>query len=109
MRYLVTGATGFLGGVLVRQLVSGGHEVRALVRTPDRASALASLGVELHQGDITERETLFEPMRGVDGVFHVAGWYKIGAADKRVGERINVQGTRNVLEVARQLGAPRVV
>ena len=109
MRYFVTGATGFLGGALTRQLLAGGHEVRALVRAPERASGLALLGVSLHVGDVTEPDTLLEPMRGVDGVFHVAGWYRIGGPDKAMGERINVQGTRNVLGVARQLGAPRVV
>jgi nucleoside-diphosphate-sugar epimerase len=109
MRYFVTGATGFLGGVLVRQLVAAGHEVRALVRAPERAAALGDPGVTAHVGDVTEPDSLLEPMRGVDGVFHVAGWYKIGAADKSMAERINVSGTRNVIEVARQLGAPRVV
>jgi nucleoside-diphosphate-sugar epimerase len=49
------------------------------------------------------------PMTGVDGVFHIAGWYKIGVKDKRDGERINVQGTRNVLELMRELGVPKGV
>src|SRR5919204_4795177 len=109
MRYLVTGGTGFLGGALVRQLVAAGHEVRALVRARDRATALASLGVTLLEGDVTDRDSLLDPMRGVDGVFHVAGWYKIGARDRGAAERVNVLGTRNVLEIARQLGAPKVV
>lgn len=109
MRYLVTGGTGFLGGALVRQLVAAGHEVRALVRARDRATALASLGVTLLEGDVTDRDSLLDPMRGVDGVFHVAGWYKLGARDRGSAERVNVLGTRNVLEIARQLGAPKVV
>ena len=109
MRYLVTGATGFLGGAVVRQLVAAGHEVRALVRSPERATVLGTRGVTLHAGDITEPETLFDPMRGVDGVFHLAAWYKVGARDKSVAERINVDGTRNVFATARQVGAPKVV
>src|SRR5438093_4871895 len=109
MRYLVTGATGFLGSALTRQLIAAGHAVRAIVRDPERAGPLADRNLELHRGDVTDRESLREPMRGVDGVFHLAAWYKVGARDKSVAERVNVDGTRNVLEIAREVGAPRVV
>ena len=108
-RYFVTGATGFLGGELVKQLIGRGHQVAALVRSPDKASLLKTFGVELHVGDITDRETLRAPMTGVDGVFHVAAWYKVGAADSHLAQEINVQGTRNVLETARDLQIPRIV
>ncbi|MEZ5287816.1 MAG: NAD(P)H-binding protein [Vicinamibacterales bacterium] len=73
-RYFVTGATGFLGGELTKQLVGRGHEVVALVRTPEKAAVLRALGVELHEGDITRPETLRAPMAGADGVFHCAAW-----------------------------------
>jgi nucleoside-diphosphate-sugar epimerase len=63
----------------------------------------------MHMGDVTQQASLLEAARGVDGVFHVAGWYKVGAPDKAMAERINVHGTRNVLEAARQVGAPKVV
>jgi nucleoside-diphosphate-sugar epimerase len=109
MRYFVTGATGFIGGCLARQLVSLGHEVVALVRSPGAAGELARLGVRLHPGDITERATLLDGMRGADGVFHVAAWYKLGAPDIRMAERVNVEGTRHVLEAMRELGVPRGV
>ncbi len=109
MRYFVTGATGFIGGRVARQLVEAGHEVRALVRDPGKATGLAALGIHLCQGDITDRASLREPMTGVDGLFHVAGWYKIGARDPREGERINIEGTRNVLEAMRDRGVPRGV
>jgi nucleoside-diphosphate-sugar epimerase len=104
----VTGATGFIGGELTKQLIGRGHQVVALVRSPKKAALLKTLGVELHAGDITDRESLHDPMQGTDGVFHVAAWYKIGAGDA-VAEAVNVGGTRNVLEVARDLGIPRVV
>ena len=107
-RYFVTGATGFIGGELTKQLVGRGHQVVALVRSPEKAALLKTLGVELHTGDITERESLRAPMQGADGVFHVAGWYKIGVAEPAA-EAINVGGTRNVLEVARDLAIPRIV
>jgi nucleoside-diphosphate-sugar epimerase len=109
MKYFVTGATGFVGGRVARQLVNGGHEVVAVVRSPEKAQDLAALGVTLIQGDVTDKESMRTPMAGVDGVFHIAGWYKIGVKDKRDGERINVQGTRNVLELMRELGVPKGV
>ncbi len=107
-RYLVTGATGFIGSELVKQLVSRGHQVAALVRSPDKATVLAALGVELHTGDITDRDSLRAPMTGVDGVFHVAAWYKIGVRDP-LAERINVDGTRHVLETMCELGVAKGV
>jgi nucleoside-diphosphate-sugar epimerase len=104
-RYFVTGATGFLGGELVKQLVGRGHKVSALVRSPDKAALLKTFGVELHQGDIVDRATLAGPMAGADGVFHVAGWYRLGVADPAAGQ-VNVEGTRNVLDTMRELGVP---
>jgi nucleoside-diphosphate-sugar epimerase len=109
MKYLVTGATGFIGGRLARALIARGHQVAAVVRTPNKAQDLAALGATLYQGDITEKESLRLPMNGVDGVFHVAAWYKIGAKDKSMAETINVGGTRNVLEMMRDLGIPKGV
>ena len=61
-----------------------------------QASLLRTLGVQLHQGDITDRESLRAPMTGVDGVFHCAAWYKVGV-DPAESERTNVDGTRHVL------------
>ena len=65
--------------------------------------------VKLFRGDVTNKETMREAMQGVDGVYHVAGWYKIGAKDKSDGERVNVQGTRNVLELMQELKVPKGV
>jgi nucleoside-diphosphate-sugar epimerase len=107
-RYFVTGATGFIGGELTKQLIGRGHQVVALVRSPEKTALLRALGVELHAGDITERESLSAPMRGVDGVFHAAAWYKVGVKEPAA-QAVNVEGTRNVLEIARQLAIPRVV
>jgi nucleoside-diphosphate-sugar epimerase len=109
MRFFVTGATGFIGGSLARQLINAGHRVTALVRSREKAADLASLGVDLAEGDITDRESMREPMRGADGVFHVAAWYRVGVRDRSVAERINVEGTRNVLELMRELEIPKGV
>ncbi len=107
-KYFVTGATGFIGGEIVKQLVGRGHKVAALVRSPGKAGMLKALGVEIHPGDITERETLKAPMAGVDGIFHVAAWYKVGVKEP-LADQINVDGTRNVLQTMRALEIPRGV
>lgn len=109
MKYFITGATGFIGGRLARQLRKAGHEVIAVVRNPAKAQDLAQLGVTLHQGDVTEKESMRSPMTGVDGVFHVAGWYKVGVRDKSQAYAINVEGTRNVLELMKELKIPKGV
>jgi nucleoside-diphosphate-sugar epimerase len=109
MRYFVTGATGFIGGYVVHQLLAAGHEVTALVRRRERAASLAAAGVRLHGGDLSDRSDLARAMRGMDGVLHLAGWYKVGARDRRPGERVNVQGTRNVLEAMAEAGVPKGV
>ena len=107
-KFFVTGATGFIGGEIVKQLIGRGHKVVALVRSPGRTTMLKALGVEMHTGDITDRETLRAPMSGVDGVFHVAAWYKVGVKEP-LADQINVDGTRNVLQCMRALGIPRGV
>ena len=109
MKYFVTGATGFVGGVLARQLRAAGHEVHASVRSPEKANELQAIGVKVFKGDVTDKESMREGMTGVDGVFHVAGWYKIGTRDKSQGEKVNVQGTRNVLELMQELKIPKGV
>jgi len=103
MKYFVTGATGFVGGRLVKHLCEQGHEIHALVRNPVNAQDLDTLGVKLFPGDVTNKESMRAGMTGVDGVYHVAGWYKIGTKDKSDGEKVNIQGTRNVLELMQEL------
>lgn len=109
MKYFITGATGFVGGVLARKLREAGHDVRALVRNPDKAAELKALGVKLFKGDVTDKEPMREAMTGVDGVYHVAGWYKVGTRDKSDGVKVNIEGTRNVLELMRELKIPKGV
>ncbi|MBV9578862.1 MAG: NAD-dependent epimerase/dehydratase family protein, partial [Chloroflexi bacterium] len=109
MKYFVTGATGFIGGRLVHQLREAGHQVVAIARQPARAQDLTALGVQVVPGDVTDKVSLRAPMTGVDGVFHLAGWYQVGVRDKTPARAINVDGTRNVLEVMRELGIPKGV
>jgi nucleoside-diphosphate-sugar epimerase len=116
MRYFLTGATGFLGGELARQLAAAGHQVTALVRDPAKAQTLlvragSPSAITLAAGDITDKESMRAPMTGADGVVHCAAWYKVGAtaAETATAERTNVGGTRNVLELMRELRIPKGV
>lgn len=109
MQYLVTGATGFVGGVLARKLREQGHQVNALVRDSERAKELRTLGVKLFKADVTDKESMREGMTGVDGVYHVAGWYKVVERVKGEAAAVNVQGTRNVLELMQELQIPKGV
>ncbi len=109
-RYFVTGATGFVGAEVAKQLLTRGHKVVALARAPEQAALLTMLGAEVHQGDITEPDTMRAGMQGVDGVFHVAGWYKTGAPRAEAeATAINVDGTRHVLDLMRELHIPKGV
>src|SRR3954451_997115 len=109
MRHGMTGATAFVGGALASRLRQGGHEGVALVREPGRAGALSAAGVHLVAGDLADTAALDRLCAGADGLFHVAGWYKVGERNPSPGTRVNVEGTRNVLEAARRTRVPKVV
>src|SRR4051794_27262052 len=97
---LVTGATGFLGSHVARQLAERGDEVRVLVRKTSVLDRLDGLPVEIHYGDVTDRESVFAAAKGVDGVIHCAATVELGAKDPTPMFDINVGGTLNVLEAA---------
>ena len=107
MHYFVTGATGFVGRYLTSLLLAEGHAVTTLVRSRDQARALAEYGVRPHVGDVRDKESMRRGMRGADGVFHAAAWTRIGSRDSKTAEAVNVQGTRNVLELIRELHIPK--
>ncbi len=109
MRFSMTGATGFVGGAVARQLRRDGHDVVALVRDPARADRLRDLGVSMVAGDLDDPAALERTCNGSDGFFHVAGWYKVGTRNPAHGWRVNVEGTRNALTAAQRAGVPRVV
>jgi nucleoside-diphosphate-sugar epimerase len=105
----VTGGTGFIGGRLVSRLVGRGVEVRALARSEAGLKKVKTLGAVPVPGDLTERASLKEAMRGCDVVFHVAAMYEIGARYARQMEAVNVEGARNVFETALEVSVPRIV
>lgn len=105
---LVTGATGFVGGRLARQLLDRDYEVRVLARTPSDAAELEGRGAEVVEGDLTDAESVRDAVRGVDGVFHLAAVYELGG-DLEWMREVNVEGTRRVLDAAAEEGVDRVV
>lgn len=107
---MVTGASGHLGNVLARHLLAQGRrDVRALVRGGEGSPALAGLGVELVRGDLLEPASLQAAFEGAHEVVHLASLVSIGAADERQVQRVNVEGTGNVLQAARAAGVRRVL
>jgi dihydroflavonol-4-reductase len=108
VHYFVTGATGFVGGYVTSQLLAAGHEVTALVRTREQARDIALYGVTPHVGSVTDKEGMRRGVRGVDGVFHVAG-HRIAFRDRATMVAVNVDGTRNVLELVKEHGIPKCV
>jgi dihydroflavonol-4-reductase len=109
MRTLVTGATGYLGVDLVHALRAQGREVRALARSDAGAARLEGSGAEVVRGDVTDRDSLATALEGVTRVFHMAGVVGHRARDEERLRRVNVDGSRNVLEACRSAGVERVV
>ncbi len=108
---LVTGATGFVGWHVARQLLERGERVRALVRDPARsAQALAELaGIETVPGDLRDEDSLASAVAGCGTVYHVAADYRLWAPRPEEMYRSNVDGTRSLLDAARKAGVERCV
>ncbi|MBI9049415.1 MAG: NAD-dependent epimerase/dehydratase family protein [Anaerolineaceae bacterium] len=109
MKVFITGATGFIGGHVAKKLLEQGYQVVALVRNPHKAVELDALGAQLVIGDIRDKESMRKGMQGADQVYHIAAWYKVGSKDRATAEAINIQGTRNVMELIKELEIPRCV
>ncbi len=106
---LVTGATGHIGNVLVRQLLERGEKVRALILPRESRTPLQGLNVEAVEGDVLDTSSLFQAFKGVRGVFHLAGVISILPGENPIVRQVNVEGTRNVMQVAKQMRVRKVV
>ena len=109
MKVLVTGANGFLGSWITRALVNEGHEVHALIRPNSDVSELEGVSCKFVHGDVTDIHSLLEVFKGIDSVFHLAGVIAYKKSDRALMEKVNVQGTANVVEVCRECKVRRLV
>ncbi len=108
-KVLVTGATGFVGGLLLTRLVRGGRQVRALLRRPGDRERLPTPEVELALGDLADEETLARAADGCEVVYHAAGMNQLCLPDPAPLYEVNVEGTRRLLRAAQRAGVRRVV
>lgn len=109
MRTLVTGATGFVGSHVARQLVAAGNSVRVLVRPTSNLSALEGAAVEPMEGDLRDAASLGRAVQGVQHVYHVAADYRLWTKNPAEIYESNVEGTRRLIEAAHSAGVARIV
>ena len=105
----VTGATGHVGNVLVRELAARRYRVRALVPEFENGAVLERLGVEQVPGDVRDCGSLVRAFQGVDAVYHLAGIVTVSDGKRRLLTDVNVRGTRNVVHACLEAGVRRLV
>lgn len=109
MRALVTGAGGFVGEATVRHLLASGISVRAMVRKPEAAAPLAALGAETIIADLTDKEAMRKAVDGIDTIHHIAALFRQAGLPSSEFRRVNVEGTRTLLDLAQVAGVRSVV
>jgi nucleoside-diphosphate-sugar epimerase len=108
MKYFVTGGSGFVGRHLLLRLLTDGHDVRALARSEESAAVVEALGATAVRADLVDVHDVIEDLRGAGVVVHAAAETQQGGRPADF-DRVNVTGTRRLLEAARQVGVPRFV
>lgn len=109
MKALVTGATGFVGAAVVRALIKAGVEVRVLARRDSDFSNLQQFKIDGAYGDLRDKESLRKALTGCQQLYHVAAHYALWARNPAIFYDVNVTGTKNLLEAARDVGTERIV
>ena len=109
MKVFVTGSTGFVGHHVAHALQTQGADLRLLVRKTSNLANLEGIRGETHVGDLSEPETLRSALEGCDAVVHVAADYRLWIPDPAAMYKANVEGTRDLLRMAREAGVPRFV
>jgi dihydroflavonol-4-reductase len=109
VRVFITGATGFVGGHVARRYAADGASLRLLTRQTSRLDGLAGIDAEMVTGDLRDPEKLRSALTGCDALVHVAADYRLWVRDPKQMYATNVDGTRDLLKLARETGVPRVV
>ena len=109
MKVFVTGGTGFIGSHLVERLAQDGHELYCLVRKTSDVRLLEKVGATLITGDVTDKASMLEGMKGCDWVANLAATYETWVPDRQIYTDVNVDGTRNVMECVLEAGVSKVV
>lgn len=109
IKTLITGATGFIGSAVLRELIKAGHAVRALVRPDSDRRNLAGLSVEIVKGDLTKPDSLKSALKGCQALFHVAADYRLWTRNPKAMFETNVIGTRNLMLAAGRARVKRIV
>jgi nucleoside-diphosphate-sugar epimerase len=109
MRCLVTGATGFIGSRLVNKLLNQGNSVTVLVRSPNKLPEDIAKRVTIAVGEVSNRGSVGKAMQNCSFVYHLAGFAGIWSKDKSLPYKTNVEGTKNILDAALNLGIDKVV
>ncbi|HEY1648596.1 MAG TPA: hopanoid-associated sugar epimerase [Terracidiphilus sp.] len=109
MKVFLTGATGFVGHHVAEALAAEGANLRLLVRKTSNLKNLEGIVGETHEGDLGDPESLRPALAGCDAVMHVAADYRLWIPDPKAMYRANVDGTRELLRMAREAGVPRFV
>ena len=109
MMIFLTGATGFVGHHVARELAAQGADLRLLVRKSSKLQNLEGIKGEIHIGDLSDPESIRPALEGCDALMHVAADYRLWIPDPQAMYRANVDGTRELLRMAREAGIKRVV
>jgi dihydroflavonol-4-reductase len=109
MKILITGASGFIGSAVLRQVLQCGHEVRVLLRPTSNLCHVRGLDVEIVTGDLRDRMSLKHALAGREALFHVAADYRLFVPRPEEMYRANVDGTRNIMLSAMEAGVIRIV
>jgi nucleoside-diphosphate-sugar epimerase len=106
---LVTGAGGFVGKFVSKLLLEQGYKVRAMIRNPDQAAALETLGAEVVIADMKDVDSLRKAVAGVQGVFHIAALFRQAGLPESEFDAVNAVGTKNLFEVSVAEGVSRII
>lgn len=109
MQIFITGSTGFIGKHTTELLAKSSHKLKLLVRKTSKSSFTKSQNIIPVEGDLTDKNSLLKGMEGCDSVINIAGHYTFWEPDKTIYSRVNIDGTRNVMECALEAGINKVV